>query len=51
MCENNLTLQVACASGVDGKGVSTKKSIKYAVNVFDGEESYEYTYKFSPTQT
>ena len=31
---------------------STKKSTtKYAVNVFDGEESYEYTYRFSPTQT
>ena len=30
---------------------STKKSTKYAVNVFDDEESYEYTYRFSPTQT
>ena len=30
---------------------STKKSTKYAVNVFDGEEGYKYTYKFSPTQT
>ena len=30
---------------------STKKSTKYVVNVFDGEESYEYTYRFSPTQT
>ena len=29
---------------------STKKSTKYDVNVFDGEESYEYTYRFSPTQ-
>ena len=29
---------------------STKKSTKYAANVFD-EESYEYTYRFSPTQT
>ena len=30
---------------------STKKSTKYTVHVFDGEESYEYTYRFSPTQT
>ena len=30
---------------------STKKSTKYPLNVFDGEESYEYTNKFSPTQT
>ena len=30
---------------------STKKSTKYVVNVFDGEESYECTYRFSPTQT
>ena len=30
---------------------SAKKSTKYAVKVFDGEESYEYTYRFSPTQT
>ena len=29
----------------------TKKSTKYAVNVFDGEESYEYTYRFIPTQS
>ena len=28
---------------------SAKKSTKYAVNVFEGEESYEYTYRFSPT--
>ena len=28
---------------------STKRSTKYAVNVFEGEESYEYTYRFSPT--
>ena len=25
---------------------STKKSTKFAFNVFDGEESYEYTYRF-----
>ena len=30
---------------------STKKSTKYAVNVFHGEESYEHTYRFSPRQT
>ena len=30
---------------------STKKSTKYAVNVFEGEESYEYTCRFRPTQT
>ena len=30
---------------------STKKSTKYAVNVFDGEESFKYTHRFSPTQT
>ena len=28
-----------------------KKSTKYAVNVFEGEESYEYTHRFSPTQS
>ena len=30
---------------------SRKKSTKYAVNVFGSEESYKYTYRFSPTQT
>ena len=29
----------------------TKMSTKYAVNVFEGEKSYEYTFRFSPTQT
>ena len=30
---------------------STKKSTKYAVIVFEGEESYEKTFRFSPMQT
>ena len=30
---------------------STKKSTKYAANIFDGEEIYEFTYRFSPMQT
>ena len=28
---------------------NTKESTKYAVNVFEGEESYEYTFRFSPS--
>ena len=28
---------------------STKRSTKYAVIVFEGEQSYEYTYRLSPT--
>ena len=28
-----------------------KNSTKYAVNVFEGEESYEHTNRFRPTQT